>query len=190
MSGPPNIVFKTLTVKEWDDFEMLFGKRGACGGCWCMWFRCSRKEFEAHKGEKNRKAMKAIVSSGKVPGILAYTGGRPVGWCSVAPREDYPRLANSRILKPVDSRPVWSVVCLFIDKDYRRRGLSSMLLSAAVKYAGKNGGKIVEGYPVDPKEKKMPDAFAFHGTASAYLAAGFREVARRSERRPIMRHEI
>ena len=182
--------FKQLTLKEWGDFEDLFGKRGACGGCWCMWFRLTHKEFEARKGDANKRAMKALVRSGAVPGILAYYEGKPVGWCSVAPRKEYTRLETSRILKPVDDKPVWSIVCLFVAKRYRRTGVSTQLLRAAVDHVRKRGGKIVEGYPVEPKKKKTPDAFAFHGLASAFLETGFKEVARRSEHRPIMRYVI
>jgi GNAT superfamily N-acetyltransferase len=133
--------------------------------------------------------MKRIVDSGKVPGILAYAGGEPVGWCAVATREAYPRLARSRILKPVDDQPVWSVVCFFIAKPYRQRGLTRRLLQAAVEHVRKNKGRILEGYPVEPK-KNMPDPFVYTGLASAFRKAGFKEVARRSETRPIMRYEI
>jgi GNAT superfamily N-acetyltransferase len=182
--------FKPLTPGQWADFEDLFGKRGACGGCWCMWFRLTHREFEARKGDANRKAMKALIKSGTIPGILAFYDGNAVGWCSVAPREDYPRLTTSRILKPVDERPVWSVVCLFVAKRYRRTGVSTQLLRAAVDHVRKRGGRILEGYPVEPKKDKTPDAFAFHGLASAFLDAGFKEVARRSEHRPIMRYVI
>ena len=115
--------FRPLTPERWADFESLFGKRGACGGCWCMWFRVSRKEFETQKGAGNRKAMKATVDSGVVPGLLAYHEDRPVGWCSVAPRQDYPRLEGSRILKPVDDQPAWSIVCLFVAKSQRGKGV-------------------------------------------------------------------
>jgi len=152
-----------------------------------MWWRVEQRKFEAQKGEGNRRAMKRIVGSGRVPGILAYHNDRPVGWCSVAPREEFPRLERSRILKPVDDEPVWSVVCFFIAKDYRRRGLSVHLLQAAVDYVREQGGKIVEGYAVDPKKDKMSDLFAYHGLAAAFRKVGFREVARRSETRPIMR---
>ena len=88
-----------------------------------MWWRLSKREFDTQKGEGNRRAMKAIVDSGLVPGILAYHEGQPVGWCSVAPREEFPRLERSRILKPVDKQPVWSVVCFFVDKLHRHRGV-------------------------------------------------------------------
>jgi GNAT superfamily N-acetyltransferase len=134
--------------------------------------------------------MKAIVDSGRVPGILAYHEGRPVGWCSVAPREEFPRLERSRTLKPVDDEPVWSVVCFFIAKSYRRRGVARRLLQAALNYVRESGGRIVEGYPVEPKKIGIPDLFAYHGLASMFRTAGFKEVARRSETRPMMRYVI
>jgi GNAT superfamily N-acetyltransferase len=152
-----------------------------------MWWRLKRSRFELQKGEGNRRAMKAIVNSGEVPGILAYDRGRPVGWCSVAPRERFPVLDRSWILKRVDETPVWSVVCFFVEKESRNRGLSLELLRAAIRYVKKEGGKVLEGYPVEPKKDKVPDAFIWHGTASTFKKAGFSEVARRSETRPIMR---
>ena len=182
--------FHRLTTERWADFEELFGERGATGGCWCMWWRLTGREFDAQKGAGNRRAMKAIVDSGHVPGILAYHEGHPVGWCSVAPREEFPRLERSRILKPVDDEPVWSVVCFFIAKSYRRRGVARRLLKAALDYVRDCGGRIVEGYPVEPEKGGTPDLFAFHGLASMFRSAGFKEVARRSETRPIMRYVI
>lgn len=177
-----------VTPHLWDDFETLFGERGAVGGCWCMWFRLKRSEFDAKKGEQNKRSMRVIVASGEIPGILAYDQGQPVGWCSVAPREAFPVLDRSWVLKRVDDQPVWSVVCFFIAKDYRQRGLSGILLRAALDYARQNGARIVEGYPVEPKDGSTPDVFAFTGLASTFLQAGFVEVARRSETRPLMRY--
>jgi len=155
-----------------------------------MWWRLKRSEFERQKGEGNRKAMKAIVDSGEVPGILAYTGNVPVGWCSVAPRPSFPVLNRSRILKKIDESPVWSIVCFFVDKNYRNKGLSVQLLQAVIEYVKKRGGTVLEGYPVEPKKDKMPAAFAWTGLASAFRKAGFLEVARRSDTRPMMRFFI
>jgi len=180
--------FHLLTPERWVDLEKLFGQHGACGGCWCMWWRSPRSEFMRNRGEGNRKAFKSIVDSGKVPGILAYEKDQSVGWCAVAPRETFPKLARSRILKRVDGEPVLSVVCFFIAKAFRRKGVSTRLLKAAVDYARKQGGKIVEGYPVEPKKGRTPDPFAYTGLASAFRKVGFVEVIRRSETRPIMRY--
>jgi len=182
--------FQPLTPKRWADFEELFGPHGATGGCWCMWWRLTNKEFDAQKGERNRRAMKAVVNSGRIPGILAYHERRAVGWCSVAPREEFPRLERSRVLKPVDGQRVWSVVCFFVAKEYRRRGVAKRLLKAAVEHVRAHGGSILEGYAVEPKAGKMPDLFAYHGPASLYKSVGFKEVTRRSETRPIMRFII
>ena len=179
--------FYPVTKQNWKDFEELFGERGACGGCWCMYWRLKRKDFEAKKGTGNKRAMKKIIDSGVIPGILAFNNTEPVGWCSVASRDDFLVLENSRILKRIDDKPVWSVVCLFIKKNYRNQGLSVQLLKAAKKYVKKQGGRILEGYPVEPKKEKMPDVFAWTGLASAFLKAGFKEQVRRSETRPIMR---
>jgi GNAT superfamily N-acetyltransferase len=182
--------FEPLTAERWEDFEQLFGKRGACGGCWCMHWRIRRSQYELQKGELNRLAMKSIVERGEVPGILAYTDEQPVGWCAVAPRDTYITFERSRILKPIDNQPVWSIVCLFVAKPFRRHGISFKLLKAAVEYVRRQGGSIVEGYPVAPQKETMPDVFAFTGLASAYIKAGFRESARRSVTRPIMRYHL
>jgi GNAT superfamily N-acetyltransferase len=186
----PAINVKPLTPERWADLERLFGKTGACGGCWCMWWRLSHAEFERKKGVSNKRTFKRIVQSGDVPGLIAYNAGEPVGWCAVQPREAFPRLDRSRILKRIDDQPVWSVVCLFIAREFRRRGVSRLLLEAAVKHARKQGARIVEGYPVEPKKDTMPDAFAWTGLASSFRAAGFVEVARRSPTRPIMRYNL
>jgi GNAT superfamily N-acetyltransferase len=185
-----NLECHPLTRDRWSDFVKLFGERGACGGCWCMWWRLKRSEFEQQKGEGNKQAMRDLVESGEIPGIMAYHHNRPVGWCSVAPREQFLRLERSRILKPLDDLPVWSVVCFFIDRGFRNRGISVKLLLAAVDYVRQQGGKIVEGYPVEPKKDRTPDVFAYTGLASAFKKAGFVELFRRSETRPIMRFYI
>lgn len=155
-----------------------------------MWWRLKRSEFDRQKGERNRIAFKQIVESGEIPGILAYENGNPVGWCSVEPREKFSVLERSRILKRVDEKPVWSITCFFVNKSLRRRGVSLMLLKAAVEYVKRQGGKIVEGYPVEPNRDKVPAPFVYTGLVSAFLKAGFVEVARRSETRPIMRYAI
>ena len=190
MAKRPRLEIVPLTPERWPDFVKLFGKRGACGGCWCMTPRLTRAEYERRKGDGNRRAMRRLVVSGRPPGVLAYAGDEPVGWCSIEPREAFSALARSRILRPVDDRPVWSIVCLFIDRRYRRQGVSVRLIRGAVDHARRHGARCVEAYPVEPRQDPMPDVFAYTGTASAYDRAGFREVARRSATRPIMRRTV
>ena len=182
--------FYPVTKENWKDFEKLFGEKGACAGCWCMYWRMKRKDYDNFRGAGTKKKMKSLVNSETVPGILAYDDDKPVGWCSVAPREDFPVLENSRVLQRIDDKPVWSVVCFFINKDYRKKGLSVELLSAAKSFVKNNKGKIIEGYPVEPKSGKTADVFAWTGLASAFRRAGFKEILRRSETRPIMRFSI
>lgn len=178
------------TPDRWADLERLFGARGACGGCWCMHFRLLKPEFERGKGEANRRALRRLVQGGPPPGVLAYAGAEPVGWCAVAPRAAYPRLERSRAMRRLDDRPVWSVVCLFVAKAQRRRGVSVALLRGAAELAAAGGAEIVEGYPVEPRGASMPDVFAWTGTASAFRAAGFAEAGRALPGRPIMRKEV
>ena len=178
---------RPLTSKNWADLERLFGPRGACGGCWCMFYRLARSTWKKQKGEKNRRAFRKIVANGVPTGVLGYIGKEPVGWCAVAPRADYSVLARSHVLRPVDEQPVWSVTCFYVAKEHRRRGLTERLLQAAVEYARKRGAKIIEGYPHDPHTGEMPDVFAWTGFLSAFRNAGFQEVARRSATRPVMR---
>lgn len=187
MTTSPTIEYLPLTPDRWQDFETLFGPNGAAGGCWCMHWRLPRKEFVAGQGDGNRQAMHTIVESEKVPGLLAYVDGQIAGWCSVGPREDFPRLEKSKVAKRVDEQAVWSIVCLFIGKKYRNQGVSVGLVKAATDYAVAQGAKIVEAYPVEPQHDKMPDVFAWTGIASAYLQAGYVEVTRHTAGRPFMR---
>jgi GNAT superfamily N-acetyltransferase len=153
-----------------------------------MYLRLGPGDFGRMQGEANRQAFHALVASGATPGIIAYVDGVPAGWCAVEPREAYPALARSRILKPVDDLPVWSVTCFFIHRSFRHSGLALRLLREAVAWARAHGAQTVEGYPVDPGEDRVSAASAWRGTADLFRAAGFSEVARRAPRRPIMRY--
>jgi len=180
--------FQPLIAERWKDFEKLFGDNGACGGCWCMWWRLKRSQYEKQKGGGNKKAIKKIINFGTIPGIIAYDGSKPIGWCAVEPRENYSLLENSRVLKRIDDEKVWSVVCFFIDKKYRKMGVTEKLLESALKHAKKNKAKIVEGYPID--SENTPSVFAWTGFASAFKKVGFKEVHRGSPTRPIMRYYL
>lgn len=189
MSAP---VIVPVTPERWADLEILFGPKGAMAGCWCMWWRQTRREFEAQHGEQNRLAMRAIVERGDVPGLLAYMGGVPAGWVSVAPRPAFASLQRSRTLKPVDDTAAWAIVCFFIGKEHRGQGLMRTLIEAACDYARSQGAPAIEAFPEDQAgERTVPDAFsaAFMGSRRAFEAAGFVEVARRG-RQPVMRRAL
>ena len=184
-----DLTFHPLTPERWPDLEALFGPRGAYGGCWCMFWRQTRSEFERLRGETNRQLFKALVEAGLPTGILAYDAEKPVGWCAVAPREEYGSLSRSRVLKPVDDQPVWSVTCFFVARGWRRRGVTVGLLRAAADHVRAMGGSVMEGYPTRPRMAQA-DPFVYMGTESAFLQAGFTEAARPSPSRSIMRRSL
>lgn len=186
----PAIAVHPLTAERWPDLAALFGPRGATGGCWCMWWRLSRAEFQRQKGEGNRAAFQQLVETGEPPGLLAYVDGVPAAWCAVQPREAYPALDRSRILRPVDGCPVWSVTCFFVAKRFRRLGLTAALVQAAIAFAAAHGARMIEAYPVEPRSPELPAVFAFTGISSAFAAAGFVEAVRRSPTRPLMRYDL
>ena len=187
-SSDSRITCHLATPDRWVDIETLFGPRGACAGCWDMCLRITRARFATNGNEGNKEAFQRMVAAGEEPGLLAYVDGVPAGWCAVQPREAYPVLRRSRLLKPVDDQPAWAVTCFFIGQGFRRRGLTVRLLRAALAHAQARGARIVEGYPLDPLGAKVSDAHAWHGTVAAFHAVGFVEVARRSASRPIMRY--
>ena len=175
-----------VTPERWDDLERLFGPNGACAGCWCMWWRVTAGEYKAMKGAPNREALHGIVQAGDAPGLLAYDGETPVGWIAIAPREDYPRWAKTNAAKESDrvlrergidpAHGVWAATCFFVARSARKRGLTVALLEEGVKHAREKGAKVVEGFPLLPRTKSVPAAFAWTGFLSAFLNAGFEEV--------------
>jgi len=184
------------TPDRWADLEALFGARGACAGCWCMWWRIPRRDWKAGqapgdgvKGAGNRRAFRRLVEGGAVPGLLAYDGGAPVGWVAVEPRDAYPRLDASPTLARVDDRPVWSVTCFFVAASHRGRGVARALAAAALRHVRARGGRLVEAYPVD-RGARSADAFVYTGPAAVFAGLGFREVARRRPTRPILRKAL
>lgn len=141
-------------------------------------------------GDDAKAAQKGWVDSGVVPGLIAFDGDLAVGWMAIEPRGSYDRLAHSRVLKPVDEQPVWSVTCFFTRKNYRHKGVTVALLLAGIDHVKTMGGNIVEGYPIEAKGGRSPDAFVFTGLPGAFRKAGFVEAARYSLTRPIYRFVI
>lgn len=184
-----------VTAERWDDLESLFGPRGAYSGCWCMFWRLRRADFNSLHGEGRKAVLKDMTLNNKVPGVLAYLDEQPIGWCSIGPRSDYTALENSRILKRVDDAPVWSIVCFFVAKPYRRSGIMSLLLHGAVDYAVGQGAQVVEGYPIDMLSHKLAGQTltgfsGFMGIASIFKKAGFVQVGEASETQLIMRYTV
>ena len=181
-----------LTPERWPDLEALFNARGCsvARGCWCMYYRRSGPRGPLPAGttraQANRADLKALLRSREPPGLIGYRGKVPVGWVSLGPRDDYAKLRRSPVMKAVDERPVWSIVCFVVPSQYRGQGVARALLDGAIAYARKLGVALLEAYPVDKPGRSDDDSMWF-GAKSMYDAAGFEEVARRKPNRPIVR---
>ncbi len=184
-----DLQIKPLARDTWSAFEELFGSKGACAGCWCMFWHLKRSEYDAARGDGTHQMMFSRVENGETPGLLAFIGDKAIGWVTVEPRTSYQALERSRSLAAIDDLPVWSIPCFFVDKKYRKQGLNSWLITQAAEYAFQNGAPAVEGYPVEFSTGKTSDVFIFTGTKSAFVRAGFSEVARPSTTKFIMRKQ-
>lgn len=179
---------RPLTPATWADLVALFSLPGGSivRGCWCMHYR---RSGSGTSGVPNRQQLCDLVDSGTVPGLIGYVDGSPVGWISLGPRDDYLKLKRSPIMKPVDDAEVWSVICTYVARSHRGRGLQHRLLAAGLDHARNHGVRLVEAYPVDKPERSHDD-FMFFGSRSLYERAGFHEVARRSPTRVVMRRRL
>lgn len=186
------LTVRPLTPSRWTDLEALFNARGCSVArqCWCMYYRRSGAVAAPPHGttraRANRAALRALVESGEPPGLIAYRGRTPVGWVSLGPREAFARLRRSPVMKPVDDRPVWSIVCFVVPAEYRGQGFARALLQGAIAYAHERGARLLEAYPVDRAGRSSAESMWF-GAKSMFDAAGFEEVARRRPQRPVVR---
>ncbi len=193
------MVVRPLTPDRWADLEALFHAKGCsvARGCWCMYYRVSGA-VPRHEGETtadaSKRAMHALVDGGTVTGLIGYepsakgdpAGEKPVGWVSLGPRAEYRKLQRSPVMHAVDDRPVWSVVCFVVPSPHRGRGVTKALLAGAIAYAREHGVGTLEAYPVDTAVPGHASAPWF-GSAHMFAEAGFEEVARRRDDRPVMR---
>ena len=177
---------RSLTPDRWPALEELFGKLGACNGCWCMYWRIGPAYHKQDRGV-NKAAFRQIVGHGPAPGLIAFDGEVPVGWCQLTPRDAVPWLDRTWRLKRVDDVPVWSLSCFYVRKGYRRQGVTAALIVAALKAAKRAGAPALEAYPLDAD--KSPSATGT-GYVSTFAHAGFETVACRAPPRPIMRHDL
>jgi GNAT superfamily N-acetyltransferase len=185
------ITTRPLTPSRWSDLETLFGPRGACGGCWCMWWRVPRggKLWEQIRGPRAKRQLRRLVQSGRALGVLAYAGREPVGWCSLGPRTDFPRLERVRAYRRSDAAAVWSINCFFIRPGFRGQGVARALLAAALRECRRRGARLAEGYPVTPTKGggRLAAAFSWTGPLGIFLEQGFTVVQATPPSRPLVR---
>ncbi len=190
-----NLTVRPLTPARWPDVEAIFLAKGCsvARSCWCMCYRLRGAPPVVPAGmtraKLNRQKLRALVNSDQPPGLIGYHGKTPVGWVALGPRRDFAKLERSPVMKPVDDKPVWSIVCFVVPLPYRGQGVARALLDGAVAYAKKRGAKLVEAYPVD-RPDRTNDEHMWFGSKSMFDKAGFEEVARRKPRRPVVRRAL
>jgi GNAT superfamily N-acetyltransferase len=184
-----------LTPERFPEVAALFEEGGDPKWCWCVYFRFRGRDWSNSTAGQNRAALEDLTATGRPPGLVAYQDGRAVGWVSLGPREEYERLAWSKVLAPVDDTPVWSIVCFVVSRRARGRGSAATMLDAAVAYAREEGATTLEAYPVAAGDGRIPAANAYRGTLSMFEKAGCHVVVRRqynatSPIRPIVRRSL
>jgi len=180
------LVIRPLTPDLWPAFENLFGNKGACSRCWCMYWRIG-PAYHKRPRDENKSAFQQVVKCGPPPGLIAFKGDLAVGWCQLTSRESLPWLDRERRLKRVDEARVWCISCFYVRVGYRKQGVTSALISAAVKAAKQAGMEALEAYPLDASKTTST---SFTGYATSFARAGFKTVARHVPSRPIMRHDL
>jgi GNAT superfamily N-acetyltransferase len=176
----PAVVCHELDASRWENLETLFGEKGACAGCWCMYWRLPTREFKAAQGAAAKKQLRVLVERDQAHGVLAYVDGEPVGWCAFERRVELPRLDSAPSLAIDDAEVVWALPCFFVKVGFRGRGVARALLAAGEKAVRKRGGRVLEAYPILPAgETKIPAAFAWTGVPALFEAAGWKNVAPR-----------
>ena len=138
----------------------------------------TRLHTRAERAVRNRREKRELVDKGYSHGILLYAKREPVGWCQYGPREELPRIDNSpkyRKLALEDDKAKWRITCFVVDKKYRRRGVATATLRAALKAIRNKGGGLIEAYPVSKTDQGSN--YLYPGTATMFEKAGFKMVA-------------
>ncbi len=178
--------FHPVSPQRLPDLAAFSQCRGKFRYCSCMRWRMTSAEFRRSGKEQRIAALETLARTGAPVGILAYHQDEPVAWCSIAPRESHAALERYRALPRLDDAAVWAVTCFFVDRRFRRQGLTCALLKAAVDYARSHNAAIVEGYPVDPDSP----SYTYMGTPETFRRAGFTDVTPAGQARRVMRFNI
>jgi predicted GNAT family acetyltransferase len=186
------ITIAPVTGGLWPDFEDLFGRQGACYGCWCTHFRMPPAVRRENDRQRNREHIKARIETGPPPGLLAFDDENAVGWMQIGPRADVPEWNNAgRGSAPLDAAEaldpaVWAISCFFIRSKARGKGLTHRLVEGGVAFARENGARFVEACPMD-LSKDSRSIGLFVGSSRVFERAGFERMVERKAGRPLMR---
>lgn len=174
------VVFEEVDESRWADFEKLFERKGGPKNCWCMVWRGNSED---RKNKETKKAAIENMVQNQVPiGLLGYTDGEPIAWCSIAPRTTYRELGG---LQEPHENPerVWSLCCLYVARAFRGHGIANQLIQAAVEHSRQRGATVVEAYPVAPESP----SYRFMGYVPQFRELGFVETGMAGSRRHVMR---
>jgi GNAT superfamily N-acetyltransferase len=181
-----DLTIHPATIELWPALEELFEGSGPSRRCWCMYWRIGAA-YRRGPREENQAALREIIELGPPPGLLAFDGAVPVAWCQLTPRDALPWLERTWRLRRVDELPVWSLSCFVVSRPYRRRGVTTALIDAALEAARRAGAPALDAYPLDAS---LTPSSSHTGYATTFARAGFREIARHAPPRPIMRYDL
>jgi GNAT superfamily N-acetyltransferase len=184
-----------LTPDLWPAFEELFGKQGACYGCWCTYFRLPPAARRASDHQSNKSHIRERIEAGPPPGLLAVRDGVADGWMQIGPRLDVPEWNNAgRASAPTDASDaadpaVWAISCFFVRTQARGQGLTHTMVAAGIDHARKNGARRLEACPID-HSRDTRSLGLFVGSTRVFEKAGFARAVVRKQGRPLMRLEL
>lgn len=193
--GGPRVTIEPLTENRFEDLAGLFMEGGDPKWCWCMYFRTAGVSWSNSTPKQNREGLRTLAGEDPAPGLVAYKEGSALGWVGLGPRDSYDRLGSSKLLAPLDDKPVWSIVCFVVSARNRKQGIALMLLDGVIEYARQNGATTLESYPLSSTRGRVAPSSAYHGSQSMFEKAGFtvvevRQWNKTSPQRPIMRLEL
>jgi GNAT superfamily N-acetyltransferase len=183
---------RALTPETWDAFAALVEKHnGIFGGCWCIWFHPDGPE-RGQGYEANRSLKRTYVEQGRAHAALVFDGDQAVAWCEYGTPEELPNIHHRKDYESAgDSPPDYRLTCIFIDRDYRRKGLTSIALHGALDLIAQAGGGVVEGYPQDLSDgRRVGNSFLYNSTRALYERAGFSYVRPKGKNHTVMRRAV
>ena len=195
MVSSEGVTIVPIADAAWPDVQQVFGTRGDPARCWCQFFKLTNQQWWDEPTEAKEALLHAQAGEGTGPGLIAYLDGEPVGWCAIEPRPNYPQALRSKVVttastERADDSSVWAITCFVVRTGFRRRGVATALVAAAVDWARQHDARLIEGYPVDTAAREKTSAAAlYHGSVSLFESAGFTLAVRPTPGRALMRLE-
>ncbi|HEX2152566.1 MAG TPA: GNAT family N-acetyltransferase [Acidimicrobiia bacterium] len=180
-----------LSSDTWDAFERLVERHnGVWGGCWCLTYH-PRYPERGQSVEGNRALKQRLVSEDQAHAALVFDGDRAVGWCQYGSPEELPNISHRKEYEAgLIDLPDYRLTCFFVDRDYRRDGVSAVALRGALDLIAEAGGGVVEAYPYDIQAKKVSASFLYNGTRGLFEQTGFQYERPKGKNHCVMRLKV